>query len=452
MAKLNTADPITPQVMVYQNPADISIKDKNILKSFFSNLSDEDKLSLLDIACSDTITSKDVALYRMTLEKLKNDVTEKLSPYIRKDSKIVYYIPSKNQYKARIPKALLVDGKPAPQCASTELQMWNKLHTYLFGDSEAFSLENAYEEWINLRKDDPDVSSKTFDRNVNTWNKYYSGHPISKIPLDKLTPSKIYDFYKSYTVGRSISRAELGNIKGIINMVLDYAVVDENIKLSVNVAKTVSTKSLKCKIVNNKDKVYTPEEREALFTYLKSIPQNVYTLGIMLMFCLDVRIGELKALRWSDYNEKKNQIYIHKQIVDRKDENGKWCQLELDYTKSGEDGDRWLPVSKTARSILSQLKLLSGDSDFILTNQAGTTVKTNKFNEYLKKYCEAAGIRYLSSHKIRFYAVTEQAKAGVPLPNLQYNSGHRDPGTTLGYIRAAHCEEKDFELWERIFG
>ncbi|MCR4789171.1 MAG: hypothetical protein K5888_11335 [Lachnospiraceae bacterium] len=105
-------------------------------------------------------------------------------------------------------------------------------------------------------------------------------------------------------------------------MVLDYAVNNEII--DHNVARDVSTKSLKCKIVNNKDKVYTPEERAALFEYLISIPQNVYTLGIMLMFCLDIRIGELKALKWSDYDESKGQIYIQRQIVDRKDENGKW--------------------------------------------------------------------------------------------------------------------------------
>lgn len=128
------------------------------------------------------------------VEKLKNDVTEKLSPYIRKGSKIVYYVPSKNQYKARIPKALLEDGKSVPQCASTELQMWNRLYSYLFGDSKMISLESAYGKWIALRKNDPDVSSKTFDRNVNTWNKYYAGHPITKIPLDKLTPTRFMTF------------------------------------------------------------------------------------------------------------------------------------------------------------------------------------------------------------------------------------------------------------------
>lgn len=425
-------------------------KDKPLIETIYVSLSEDEKLQLLETILNDKIVSKDVAIYQMTLDKLKKEVIEKFTPYVRDTSKIVYYCPSKNQYKARVPKALLNEDSPAPQCAVSELQMWSKLHKYIFGDYENSTLESLSVQWLAERKQDADVSSKTYDRNVNTWNKYYKGNPIVTIPLSKLTAKRIFDFYKSFTCGRAISRAELGNIKGIMNMIYDYAVVNDIV--STNVAKTVSTTKLKCKIVNNKDKVYTPEERTVLFKYLKSVPQNVYTLGIMLMFCLDVRIGELKALQWSDYNEKKGQIYIHKQIVDRKEADGKWCQFELDYTKSGEDGDRWLPVSQTAKSILSQLKLLCGTSDYILTNKAGTTVKTNKFNAYLKKYCEACGIRYLSSHKIRFYAVTEQAKAGIDLATIQRNSGHKCKSTTLHYIRNASNEAVSDERWESVFG
>jgi integrase len=436
----------------FNNPNVITFIHKNdypILNKFYASLPDNQKMKLLDDALNGTMKSKDVAIYNMTLEKLQKEVMAIVESYIRKGSKFVYYCPSKNQYKARIPKALLIEGKDAPKCATSELQMWDRLYKYFYGDDNE-SLESMATEWFKERKEDPDVSSKTYDRNENTWNKYYRNNPITTIPIKKLTAKRIFDFYKSFTAGRAISRAELGNIKGIMNMILDYAVVND--KIDCNVAKSVSTKSLKCKIVNNKDKVYTPEERKALLNYLKSIPQSVYSLGIMLMFCLDVRIGELKALRWSDYNEEKGQIYIHKQIVDRKDQNGKWCQIELDYTKSGEDGDRWLPVSKTAKSLLSQLKLLSENSEYILTNQAGTTIKTNKFNEYLKKYCEACGVRYLSSHKIRFYAVTEQAKVGTDLLTIQHYSGHRCKSTTLHYMRNASNEAVADEKWEKVFG
>lgn len=430
--------------------SNIHERDKKLLNDEFRQMSDDAKLALLEELGNGTIPSKDAALYNMTLQKLKKGVLEKFKPFIRDGSKIVYYVPSKNQYKARIPKALIQEDKPVPQCAVTELQMWNKLYVYLYGDTDKLTLEELFYKWLQERKDDPDVTTKTYDRNVNVWNKYYKNHPIARIPLHKIKTRTIFDFYKSYTGGRAITRGELGNIKGIINMVLDYAVINEFV--SCNVARSVSTKSLKCKIVNNKDKVYTSEEREKLISYLNTVPQNVYTLGIQLMFCLDVRIGELKALRWSDFNESKRQIYIHNQIVDRKDGSGKWCQVELDYTKSGEDGDRVLPLSRSAMDIMKALKKMNPWSEFILVNSAGTTIKTNKFNDYLKKYCTECGIRYLSSHKIRFYAVTEQAKAGLDLLTIQHNSGHRCKTTTLHYMRMAGNDPVPDERWERIFG
>ncbi len=425
-------------------------KDKKIIEEAFYKLSDEEKYDLLEKVEDGTIVSKDAALYDMTIQKMKKEVIARLKPYIREGSKVVYYLPSKKQYKARVPKALRKEDKPAPQYASTELQMWNKLYIYLCEDDTYLTLEDVYERWIQERKNDPDVATRTYLRNENIWNKYYKDNPISKMPFQKLTAKKIFDFYKSYTGGRAISRGELGNLKGILNMVYDYAVVNDII--STNIAKTVSTKNLKCKIINNKEKVYTPEERKQLFEYLESIPQNVYSLGIRLMFCLDVRIGELKALKWSDYNKEKGQIYVHKQIVERNDKDGKWCQVELDYTKSGEDGDRKLPVSKKAAQLLEDLRNLNPDSEYIMVNTAGTIIKTNKFNDYLRKYCNACGIRYLSSHKIRFYAVTEQARAGMDLLTIQHNSGHRCKSTTLHYMRLVQNDPVVDERWEKVFG
>ena len=64
----------------------------------------------------------------------------------------------------------------------------------------------------------------------------------------------------------------------------------------------------------------------------------------------------------------------------------------------------------------------------------------------------ATGINYYSSHKMRFYAVTAQAKAGVDIDTIRYNSGHLHLETTLGYIRRANNEAENSEKWDEIFG
>ena len=77
--------------------------------------------------------------------------------------------------------------------------------------------------------------------------------------------------------------------------------------------------------------------------------------------------------------------------------------------------------------------------------------KANAFNNNLKKYCEAVGIPYRSSHKIRFWSITAQARAGVSLPSIMYNSGHKNKSTTLHYIRVVDTEKENAEKLGNIY-
>ncbi|QDV66085.1 tyrosine-type recombinase/integrase [Crateriforma conspicua] len=54
----------------------------------------------------------------------------------------------------------------------------------------------------------------------------------------------------------------------------------------------------------------------------------------------------------------------------------------------------------------------------------------------VKKYCQEVGIdQAVSVHSLRVTAATEADRAGVPLNQIQQWLGHRDPRTTLRYIR-----------------
>lgn len=75
-----------------------------------------------------------------------------------------------------------------------------------------------------------------------------------------------------------------------------------------------------------------------------------------LMFCLCARIGELRALRWSDVDFDKHTISISREIVLRKNEEGKNRFVEVNHTKGGEHGSRVLPLSERAERVLYELR------------------------------------------------------------------------------------------------
>ena len=388
----------------------------------------------------------------MTRKTLIATLTAKLAPYTR-GSSIITYIPSKGRFKVRIPAAISPTGKAMEVLHKDDITCLSRAYELLVGSPDKVTMAALWADYLVIRKADPDVATSTVERDVCLWRKHCQDQPITQRPVQDLRASEIKAFYKSRTAGRAITRKELNNLKSIVNSILALA-VDRDI-LQANPAAAVSTKDLRCKVVHNSDSVYTREERDTLLAYLDAQEPSLYTLAISLMFCLDCRIGELKALTWDDYDEKAGTIRIQKQYVMRKadldDPDARKHAVLLDHTKGGEGGDRVLPVSPRARKYLQMARRRRPFGKLILESEAGTPLRTNRFNEKLRKFCESAGIRYLSSHKIRFYAITAQTEAGMDLATIQYNSGHKSPQMTYHYMRPQGMAEDQREHWDAAF-
>ena len=81
--------------------------------------------------------------------------------------------------------------------------------------------------------------------------------------------------------------------------------------------------------------------------------------------------------------------------------------------------------------ILKKAKALNPDGEYVFMPN-GRPIITLTFNKRLKRYCEAAGVPYHSSHKIRFYAcsaayngenlaqVSKMMGCGVPVARVSH--------------------------------
>lgn len=154
------------------------------------------------------------------------------------------------------------------------------------------------------------------------------------------------------------------------------------------------------------------------------------------MFCLSVRISELRALKWSDYNKEEKTIHLNHSIVTKRDGDTHRKATDVNYMKRhSEAGKRDLEVSDFAENILAELYKLNGDKEYILQSHGEMPISTNNFNEHLKKYCAECGIRYLSSHKIRFYVCSRMYDLGMDEKTIQSNMGHSSLDMTRHYDR-----------------
>ena len=90
---------------------------------------------------------------------------------------------------------------------------------------------------------------------------------------------------------------------------------------------------------------------------------------------------------------------------------------------------------------------------YILANREGNNpIMTNRFNENLKKACEAVGIPYFSSHKIRFGVVTAMYDAGIAENIIQSWAGHSCITTTRHYDRRSREIKLTDDQMQKVFG
>lgn len=99
-------------------------------------------------------------------------------------------------------------------------------------------------------------------------------------------------------------------------------------------------------------------------------------------------------------------------------------------------GKRTEPLSDRAISVIEWLFEHYPDSDWLLPNRSlNEPIYTNKFNENLKTVCEKTGVKYFSSHGIRFHNISALFDAGISAKEIQRLSGHTTEQMTRYYNR-----------------
>jgi len=329
--------------------------------------------------------------------------------------------------------------------------LYEKLWELEYGRQNA-SLSDLYPEFMLWKRDSIGASAQTLRYYRTLWEDFLDNTPISEIPLAELKVKDFTTYFRSITRKRNITKKRFVNLKSLLNGIYAYAIEDELV--DCNPIRDVNCKQLTFKPVNNKDEVFTIEERNRLLAHLE-LDDGIYSLAIQLAFHLVARIGELLALRFDDISG--NSIRIQGQylsIIEMNDDlsfTSRECK-NVEHVKGYADcGYRTQPLTPKTLDIIRKLRLLNPDGEFILMNN-GKQLTANMFNKKLKRFCEQVGIRPLSSHKIRFSSASILHQQGMPLPALQKLLGHTTTAMTLHYLRSVETLEDTEKLMEKALG
>lgn len=329
---------------------------------------------------------------------------------------------------------LLVERKMIS--STSYIGLIDKLYDRFFG-IEKTTMEDFFEIWMGWRAEETNVSKKTITEDRLLWNAHLKGQDITKVPLRSLTVQDYITYFRAITKGRTLTRKRFNNLKSIMNGTL-YLAVERGI-LAHNCLKDINYQQFPYKTENTEVFPYTEEERSAIIDHLG---HDLYSLAIKFDFYLILRIGELKALRWSDIHD--DLIHVQRFIDDK-------SQVVEDIKGHQKEGKRYIPLVPAARAILEEIRQMDLDPEYIFF-QNGHPLTTVTFNRRLKKCCSELGIDYRSSHKIRFSTASIMYKNGVDETELSPLLGHTTLNMTRHYLRNITPAEETAEKMAQILG
>jgi integrase len=309
------------------------------------------------------------------------------------------------------------------------------------------TINGLWEEYLQSRIDHREA--ETIKKDISTYNTYISGSALADKDINEIKIADIKEFFVNCKKinGRSFTRKYWNGIKRVVSGVIGYSMEKGWTEYNAALQAKFEPNEFKPPIHHDKKELFFTEEEtgEIISECFRLASDDSLFYGLILLFAIGLRIGELNALKWLDIDWESEEIHIQREST-----NGGRTINEHTKTPAG---DRFIPLNKTAIKCLKAIKnhnQLSGipveNNDFIFQYRKKGVIQltTHRVFEYrLYHMQEDLGYAVLRSlHDIRRTYATNCYKHGIDLKTLSEWMGHTTTEQTRAYIKDGRTDEK----------
>lgn len=319
------------------------------------------------------------------------------------------------------------------------------------GNTHATTVVTIFDSFLNCRK--KEVADTTWTKDQYNFDTYIKESKLGGIAISKIKLDDGYEFLEyCHSKYAKMKKKYWEGIRGTLNNLFMYAITRGFIKTNpfehLKPKKDFFEPASKTK---DGDTIFSNSEQNTIISLAESdaeITNKSEPLGIVLLFNLGLRDGELCALKWGDIESLHGKTYLHiqREMVANIDENGKAHGFRVLSHCKTPAGDRRLQLNNKAVETLCLIKSLNTannlpttDNDYVFMrhyNSEITFCTPRSFDPRLRKYCKHAGMDVIKSpHDVRRTVLTNLYYAGMPLKKIQEYAGHSSLKQTMDYIR-----------------
>lgn len=331
----------------------------------------------------------------------------------------------------------------------TEALIWLTTEKYNYEQSEVgqmlgnTTMNDWFDYWVNNIKL-YQVKKTTLKGYVSKYKTHIHNH-LGHMKLSNIKTihcqSLITDMIK-----KDLSPETIKLVKNLLYSVLESAKDNELIdKNPVN--KSIIVKSSQKK---KEPRVLTREEQSFFLQEFKSC-RNYNLFAFLLQTGL--RIGEETALKWSDIDFEKKEMYIQRNLYFDED-----TREYVETTPKSKSGFRTVPLTDEAICILQSQKykmkkLLRKKStvdfqfiDYVFINQNGKPFCRSNLDGVLATFCKENNMEHFSLHSLRHTFATRCIESGMKPKTLQKILGHSSITITMDTYVHTTGEEMHSEM------
>lgn len=296
----------------------------------------------------------------------------------------------------------------------------------------------AAEEWLE------EITDK---RKYSTYIKYqivYRTHLAESIGSCQLSPAKASELQtkiSEYLSDEIRSESLKKSICCIMNQILNFA--NRKYSLGVPLPEKPSVKMKRKAVLT-----FSKAEQSRLFDYIYH-RQDKYTMAVLLCLYTGLRLGELCALQWGDFDWENLTLSV-KRTVQRVAVQGYMARTVLMETDpKSESSERIIPLPKEIAKLLIQLK---ENSPYVFGGEKPLDPRTLQYR--FKRMLKEAEIEERNFHLLRHTFATNCVENHIDVKTLSEILGHSDVKITLNrYVHPTmDLKRKQLEMLPDFYG
>ena len=362
-------------------------------------------------------------------EILQMEVIEQMQRKAILSKYVIKQLPNGGRYYVNLP-----NGKQPKKKNKKDLEDL----VIAYEQSKSNTLVALFPQYLEDRK--MTVKPTTWEKEIYYFETYLKNSKLGTIPIENIHIKDGHEFFQfCKTIKPDIKKRYWNNIHhSFINQMLIYAVQCGIIPY--NPLKELKIKDFQFAPPDEKpeeEQVYLQSEKEQIIKLVMNefnATGDPVCLGILILFQIPLRVGELCGLKWSDIDLSMQTISIKRQYTKG--------TLSSPKTKASRrtmlmpDGLNDLILN--IKNANEKLGYPTDENDFIFLRKWHDTIcpcTDRCFNNRLDHYCDKIGIARKSTHDIRRTTITELYENCHDVKVVQSLAGHSSQAMTEHYIK-----------------